>query len=190
PLRLETPSTDAGLAALARPHPARPVPPDHVLWHGGDHRLFWTLSIAVTDTVWNAVGGFCEDYVGYGGEDTDFGQLARAAGVDVCWVGGAWAYHQHHATHDPPVQHRDAIERNAALFHRRWGWWPMEGWLAAFDAADRALRAAVVPGGQRLHGGTLQDRAVRAEARAVARAVPGALGAVPGDAAAEVGADR
>jgi GT2 family glycosyltransferase len=129
--------TDAELAALARPHPARPVPPDHMLWHGGDHRLFWTLSFAVTDMVWNAVGGFCEDYVGYGGEDTDYGQLARAAGVDVCWVGGAWAYHQHHPTQNPPVQHREAIERNAALFHRRWGWWPMEGWLAAFAGAPR-----------------------------------------------------
>ncbi|MGK2883354.1 MAG: hypothetical protein ACSLE8_01015 [Rhodococcus sp. (in: high G+C Gram-positive bacteria)] len=24
--------------------------------------------------------------------------------------------------------------RNAALFHRRWNRWPMEGWLAAFEA--------------------------------------------------------
>ena len=43
---------------------------------GGDHALFWTLSFAVTATTWRRIGGFCEDYVGYGGEDTDFGQLA------------------------------------------------------------------------------------------------------------------
>jgi GT2 family glycosyltransferase len=125
------PST--GLGPLARPHPARPVPPEHALLPSDDHALFWTLSFAVTTGTWARIGEFCEQYVGYGGEDTDYGQLARRAGVGVCWVGGAWAYHQHHATERPPVQHRDDILRNAALFHRRWGWWPMLGWLTAFE---------------------------------------------------------
>jgi hypothetical protein len=84
------------------------------------------------------VGGFCEAYEGYGGEDTDFGQLARRAGVELCWVGGAWAFHQHHATATPPTQHLHDILRNAALFHRRWGWWPMIGWLNEFAAAGLA----------------------------------------------------
>jgi GT2 family glycosyltransferase len=127
----------AGLHALATPHPARPVPPDDDVQDGGDHALFWTLSFAVTATTWRRVGGFCEDYVGYGGEDTDFGQLAERAGVDLSWVGGAWAYHQHHPTETPPVRHLTDILRNAELFHRRWGWWPMSGWLAAF--AERGL---------------------------------------------------
>ena len=35
------------------------------------------------------------------------------------------------------MQHLDDILRNAAIFHRRWGWWPMEGWLDAF--AERGL---------------------------------------------------
>jgi GT2 family glycosyltransferase len=123
-----------GLDALARPHPARPVPPEDAVLTGGDHALFWTLSFAVTAAVWRRVGGFCEAYVGYGGEDTDYGQLAHRAGVGLCWVGGAWAYHQHHATHSPPVQHLHDILRNADLFHRRWGWWPMGGWLDEFAA--------------------------------------------------------
>ena len=105
--------------------------------HGGDHTLFWTLSFAITACTWRRVGGFCEDYVGYGGEDTDYGQLARRAGVELCWVGGAWTYHQHHPVESPPVRHIDDILRNAAIFHRRWGWWPMEGWLTAF--AERGL---------------------------------------------------
>jgi GT2 family glycosyltransferase len=125
------------LHTLARPHPARPVPQDGDLESSGDHALFWTLSFAVTATTWQRVGGFCEDYVGYGGEDTDYGQLARRAGVDLCWVGGAWAYHQHHAAETPPVRHLADILRNATVFHRRWGWWPMSGWLTAF--ADRGL---------------------------------------------------
>ncbi len=123
---------EAGLHRLATPHPARPVPSDEEIQRGGDHALFWTLSFAVTADTWRRVGGFCEDYVGYGGEDTDFGQLAARAGVDLWWVGGAWAYHQHHETETPPVRHLADILRNAQLFHRRWGWWPMRGWLAAF----------------------------------------------------------
>jgi GT2 family glycosyltransferase len=126
-----------GLGQLARAHPARPVPAEDALETGGDHALFWTLSFAVTADTWRRVGGFCEDYVGYGGENTDYGQLARRAGVELVWVGGAWAFHQHHPTATPPVQHRHDILRNAALFKRRWGWWPMPGWLAEF--ADRGL---------------------------------------------------
>jgi GT2 family glycosyltransferase len=138
------------LATLARGHPARPVPPEDALVPDGDLTLFWTLSFAITAATWEHIGGFCEDYTGYGGEDTDFAQLAGRAGATLCWVGGAWAYHQHHPTRDPPTQHLDAILRNATLFHRRWGWWPMGGWLAAFaelglaryDAdADRWSRA-------------------------------------------------
>jgi len=139
-----------GLHSLAEPHRARPVPRDDELRPGGDHTLFWTLSFAVTRPTWERVGGFCEQYVGYGGEDTDYGQIARQAGVGLCWVGGAWAYHQHHAGESPPVHHLNDILRNAACFHRRWGWWPMSGWLETFaqrglaryePATDRWLRA-------------------------------------------------
>jgi GT2 family glycosyltransferase len=128
---------DTGLDALADAHPARPVPPEDRVLEGGDHTLFWTLSFAVTSATWERVGEFWEEYVGYGGEDTDYGQLARRAGVALHWVGGAWAYHQHHPTDSPPVQHLEDILRNGAIFHRRWGWWPMEGWLTAF--AERGL---------------------------------------------------
>jgi GT2 family glycosyltransferase len=113
-------------------HPARPVPMDGQLLPGGDHALFWSLSFAITARQWLRVGGFDERYEGYGGEDTDFGQRAKANGVGLTWVGGAWAFHQHHPTQDPPVQHLDDILHNAQLFHDRWGWWPMHGWLDDF----------------------------------------------------------
>jgi len=130
--------TDPGaLRAATSPHPARPAPQDDEIDEDGDLRLFWSLSFAVTARDWNRIGGFCEDYVGYGGEDTDFAQRAGAAGGRLVWVGGAHAYHQHHPTSSPPVQHLDAILRNANLFHDTWGWFPMEGWLDAF--AERGL---------------------------------------------------
>jgi GT2 family glycosyltransferase len=126
------------LAAAARPHPDRPAPPDGAIVCGGDHRLFWSLSFAVRAATWRRIAGFHEQYRGYGAEDTDFGQLARARGIDLCWVGGAASYHQHHPTSDPPVEHLDDILRNARTYHRRWGTWPMEGWLQAFAQAGLA----------------------------------------------------
>jgi hypothetical protein len=123
----------SSLPELGRPHPARPVPPETGALAGGDHALFWSLSFAVHAALWRELGGFCEQYTGYGAEDTDFGQVAATRGIALTWVGGAWAYHQYHPSPDPPVQHLTDIVRNAAIFHRRWGWWPMTGWLREFE---------------------------------------------------------
>jgi GT2 family glycosyltransferase len=90
------------------------------------------LSFAVPVPAWQHHGGFCEDYVGYGGEDTDFAATAHRAGVTMWWVGGADTYHQHHRTADPPIEHVDDIIRNATIFHQRWGRWPMRDWLEDF----------------------------------------------------------
>lgn len=119
------------------PHPARPAPPDGTVVATTDYALFWSLSFAVKVHTWRRIGGFCELYRGYGGEDTDFGQCAAAQHVPMRWVGGAHAFHQYHPVADPPVDHLDDILRNAAIFHRRWGWWPMEGWLSSF--AEKGL---------------------------------------------------
>jgi len=91
------------------------------------------LSFAVTTSVWKRIGGFCTDYTGYGGEDTDYGQRAADVSVGLRWVGGAHAFHQFHPISDPPVEHLGDIVTNAVTFHRRWGWWPMRGWLDAFE---------------------------------------------------------
>ncbi|MHA0285360.1 glycosyltransferase family 2 protein [Mycobacterium sp. C3-094] len=115
------------------PHPARPDPPPGVLQIEPNHDLFWSLSFACSADTWARLGGFCEDYTGYGGEDTDFAASAAAQGIPLIWVGGAHAYHQHHPVSDPPVEHVAAIVGNARIFHRRWGRWPMTGWLDAFE---------------------------------------------------------
>lgn len=132
----------ATLPTAAEPHPARPTPERGVLQPGGDPDLFWSLSFAVTAGTWRRLGGFCEEYVGYGGEDTDLAWSARAAGVGVSWVGTARAYHQHHPVEDPPVGHLDDILRNARIFHGRWGVWPMRGWLDGFVDAGVVRRTA------------------------------------------------
>lgn len=127
----------ATLSDLADPHPGRPDPADAEVIVADDLRLFWSLSFALTTSDWERLGGFSEDYVGYGAEDTDFGQRLGAADGSMLWIGGAAAYHQHHPTEAPPVRHLTSIVRNANIFRDRWGWFPMEGWLTAF--ADRGL---------------------------------------------------
>ncbi|GAA2712748.1 glycosyltransferase family 2 protein [Actinoplanes palleronii] len=131
------PEDATALAALTAPHAARPAPPDgeNVVAGPADHRLFWSLSFAVTAPTWRTLGGFDEAFEGYGGEDTDLAYTAKQAAVPLVWVGGAHAYHQHHPTSSPPWQHLDDILRNGRLFADRWGFWPMRGWLDAFAAA-------------------------------------------------------
>lgn len=145
------------LARLASPHPARPVPPDHTLLPAEDLRLFWSLSFAISAADWIDTGGFCTDYEGYGGEDTDFAMQLGALGGRMLWVGGATAYHQHHPVESPPTRHLAAIVRNANVFYRRWGWFAMEGWLDAFaalglahlDAGSRRWVTGPAPSGPR-----------------------------------------
>ena len=123
--------SEASLRAAGSFHPVRPpVPVDADL----APELLWTLAIAVHRVDFDAVGGFDEGYLGYGGEDTDFGLRAAAAGLSLRMVAGARAYHQHHPAHDPPLQHAAAITANARRFHQRWGRWPMDGWLTEMAA--------------------------------------------------------
>jgi len=136
------------LEDLIKPHPARPAPRDGDVIATTNYELFWSLSFALTASTWRQIGGFCDRYRGYGAEDTDFAQKARAADVPMLWVGGAHAFHQFHPVSDPPVEHVHDIVRNATIFHQRWGWWPMSNWLDAFEqrgliTRDRACRPAV-----------------------------------------------
>lgn len=122
-----------GLGRLADPHPARPAPAPGEVVLADDLRLFWSLSFAIAARHWDTVGGFDTGYRGYGGEDTDFALRAAATGGALYWVGGADAFHQHHDVERPPVRHVRSIVGNANYFRELWGWFPMEGWLEAFE---------------------------------------------------------
>ena len=113
-------------------HSERAGPPVEPLGECTDYRCFWSLNFAMRRTTFLAVGGFDEGYVGYGGEDTDFGRTVVEAGVPIHWVRGARAYHQYHPHHMPPVHHVDSVIANAARFRDKWGHFTMEHWLRAF----------------------------------------------------------
>jgi hypothetical protein len=119
------------------------------------HHLFWSLNFACWGTTFARIGGFDEDYQGYGGEDTDFAFRARDAGVRLL-DNSAVAFHQYHPTYDPPLNHFADIVANAQRFHSRWGVWPMEGWLRGFceqglvDWGDERLEIIQTPSAERV----------------------------------------
>ncbi|MAC12571.1 MAG: sugar transferase [Sphingorhabdus sp.] len=123
------------LCELGQRHPAKPALAGIDSAPIADHGELWGLAFIMKRSAWFAAGGMDDAYFGYGAEETDFGQRLRAAGVDLYWLGGTVAFHQHHAVHKPPLQHFESILRNAALFRDRWGEWCMDYWLEAFENA-------------------------------------------------------
>ncbi len=133
----EVPADEAGLRAASRRHPAREVPPADGWVRSDRYELVWGQCLGLRRATFDRLGGFADGYHGYAGEDTDLAFTARAAGVPLLLVHGADVYHQHHDTFEPPLQQFRATLENARTFHRRWGWWPMGGWLDGF--ADLGL---------------------------------------------------
>ncbi|HEV2553385.1 MAG TPA: galactosyltransferase-related protein [Bosea sp. (in: a-proteobacteria)] len=123
--------TEASLKAVGVPHPVRSFPADGLV-RQANAGLFWSLAFGVNRAAFERTGGFDERFTGYGAEDTDFAFRATAAELELFFMGGTSAFHQHHAVYDPPLQHFADIVRNARLFRDKWGFWPMDGWLDAF----------------------------------------------------------
>lgn len=136
------PGATAGADRRPRHHPARPALTPGQISVVDDVTLFWSLSFAVSARDFAIIGGFDEDYVGYGAEDTDFGQRLARNGGQLLFVGGAGAVHQYHPSPRPPVQHVADIVANANVFANKWGWWPMESWLEQFADLGLARRNA------------------------------------------------
>ena len=139
---------EAALRAAGRLHPARTFPAEGIV-KVENHGLFWSLAFGIRRETFDRIGGFDEQFTGYGGEDTDFAFRARDRDVPLLFAGGFEAYHQHHLVYDPPLQHFVDIVGNARRFRGRHGVWPMEGWLDAFAAmgliaADRESGLHVV----------------------------------------------
>lgn len=126
------------------PHPARPNPAPGELVDAENYALFWSLSFALTAETWGRIerefGGFDPSYEGYGGEDTDFARELERHCIPLVWVGGAHAYHQWHPVSSPPWEHIEDIVANANRFHAKWGQFPMEGWLEAFEAEGGVVK--------------------------------------------------
>ncbi|MGB7409239.1 MAG: galactosyltransferase-related protein [Pontixanthobacter sp.] len=126
---------------VAVKHSERAGPPEAAVGPCNDYRCFWSLNFALRKEDFALVGGFDEHYVGYGGEDTDFGRMIAENDIPIWWVRGAKSYHQYHSHHMPPVHHLDSVLANAMVFQRKWGRPTMEHWLRAFTLMGLIERA-------------------------------------------------
>ena len=122
----------AKFECLAVKHSERAGPPASMVGRCGDYRCFWSLNFALPAQTFADLGGFDPRYVGYGGEDTDFGRTIVSKDVPLLWARGAKAYHQYHKHHMPPVHHLDSVVTNAQIFAEKWGEPTMQHWLRAF----------------------------------------------------------
>ncbi|MDC0886787.1 galactosyltransferase-related protein [Altererythrobacter sp.] len=133
PKNAPTRSLDFGLFdKIAVKHSERAGPPTEPIGDCHDYRCFWSLNFAISADNFARSEGFDETFVGYGGEDTDFGRTVAENGIAVHWVRGAKAYHQYHPHHMPPVHHLDSVLANAHRFQQKWGEPTMQHWLRAF----------------------------------------------------------
>ncbi len=98
-----------------------------------DWMLFWSLCFYIPKTLFQEVGGFDENYTGYGAEDTDFALAIKQKGNYSFLLSEATVYHQQHPVYSPPVHQLDSIVTNAKIFHKKWGRWVMENWLEDFQ---------------------------------------------------------
>jgi GT2 family glycosyltransferase len=120
------------LLRVATRHPERAdlFPTDGPPRLDSRHDLFWSLNFGLRrGTFAERIGGFDEAYRGYGIEDTDFGRRAAAAGVPLCWLGDALAFHQHHSPTRLDPDGIEALVGNVRRYRERWGEWPARGWL-------------------------------------------------------------
>jgi GT2 family glycosyltransferase len=133
----EDQDTDEGFEVMwseAERHPARPAPgPGGQPLVLGEMTELWSLSFAVPRRAFEAVGGFDEDFLGYGGEDTDFAYRLGQKIPELVFVPGMRAVHQWHQVAVPPLQHFDDIIRNARLFRKKHGGWCMDYWLGQLE---------------------------------------------------------
>lgn len=95
------------------------------------HELFWSLCFGIKKETFFALNGFDNQYLGYGGEDTDFAFTARSHNIP-CYKVGALAFHQYHFSYDPPLNHLADIVKNALIFQAKWHILPMKKWLYKF----------------------------------------------------------
>lgn len=131
----------AKLNSLGERHPAKPSLANISTAPIDDFGELWGLAFILSRATWAATGGMDEAYVGYGGEETDFAERLRSSGAQLNWLGGTICYHQHHTVHKPPLQHFDAIIRNARIFREKWGKWCMDYWLDEFDRRGLVARS-------------------------------------------------
>ncbi len=110
-------------------HPARPK--YVVTFQTKDYGMFWSLCFFISTILFSEIGGFDENYKGYGAEDTDFSFKCRFLNIPF-YLTTHKVYHQQHSFMRPPLNAITAIVNNSNYFHSKWSVWPMTNHLEKF----------------------------------------------------------
>ncbi len=111
-------------------HPIRPIYTK--TFQIDDYGQFWSLCFYMNANLFFEIGGFDEDYNGYGAEDTDFAFKCRDLKIPF-FLTDTNVYHQQHAFMRPPLNSMEAIVDNSNLFYSKWNVWPMSYHLQKFN---------------------------------------------------------
>lgn len=79
------------------------------------------------------LGGFDEEYEGFGIGDIDFATRCARAGVRMLKI-PLTTYTLYRANYQYPLHHLLDIVRNANIYRKKWGHFPATEWLSAFAA--------------------------------------------------------
>jgi len=118
------------LDALSVPHYKRPQIIE--IEKTEDYGLFWSLCFGISSGLFRYLGGFDENFTGYGGEDTDIAYRCFLDNIPLYLTDGT-VYHQQHSVYSPPVNHVDSIVANCNHYYAKHGKWCMDKHLKAFN---------------------------------------------------------
>ena len=119
---------------------------------------FQSAVFGVSRSDFDKVGGFDEQYHGFGIGDIDFATRCHAAGIGLEKL-SLTAFHQYRANYQFPINHLLDIVTNANLFKAKWGYYPATDWLSAFvsqgfvnqDFEHSGLTIARMPSEEEIH---------------------------------------
>ena len=92
---------------------------------------FRSAVFAIRKTDFERVGGFDEQYHGFGIGDIDFVTRCDVAGLKLARL-KTQVFTQYRSNYQYPINHLLDIVTNANVFKHKWGYYPATHWLAAF----------------------------------------------------------
>ena len=131
---------------------------------------FQSSVFGLSRQAFDEIGGFDEQYHGFGIGDIDFATRCNAAGIKLRRLDIS-TFVQHRANYDYPINHLLDIVTNANLFKRKWGYYPATEWLAEFvangyvnaDFETQGLSIRRMPSGDEIYAALHGDHEVKSE---------------------------
>ena len=96
-------------------------------------QLFWSLSFVINKNWFNKLGRFDENFINYGGEDTELSYRNYKQNGLLKWVPEAEVFHQPHEINELPIHYIKSVVANINYFYDKHGFYIMEDWIKGFE---------------------------------------------------------